>query len=201
MWLLVKYVCKCTMSCISQIFLTYSLNQYTTATKIAEVTGCLPWWQYHSCKWKNQFWLACWVPHIAMFCSHVVTVLNAHVWVLPAWHMWSSFLLLLTQMFAELTSLVGSIITMMMQFYCWNLRLVLELQPELAICKLVHPHDFIELGYNSSQKQESQKTRVPIRIGLVELNVVINSSWRPDTALRTIIICSIFPSVLFKSVP
>jgi len=46
--------------------------------------------------------------------------------------------------------------------HCWNLRLVLELQPELAICKLFHPHDFVELGYNSSRKQGSQKTRVPI---------------------------------------
>jgi len=46
--------------------------------------------------------------------------------------------------------------------YCRNLRLVLELQPELAICKLFHPHDFVELGYNSSRKQGSQKTRVPI---------------------------------------
>ena len=46
--------------------------------------------------------------------------------------------------------------------YCRNLRLVLGLQPELAICKLIHPHDFVELGYNSSWKQGSQKTRVPI---------------------------------------
>jgi len=41
-----------------------------------------------------------------------------------------------------------------------------------------------ELGYNSSQKQESQKQGYQ-HIGPVELNVVIYSLWRLDTALRT----------------
>lgn len=44
-------------------------------------------------KWKKSV-LACLLsaPYSYVLYSHVVTVLNAHVWVLPARHMWNSFL-------------------------------------------------------------------------------------------------------------